>query len=152
MKALSIKQPWASLIVHGFKQVENRTWSTRFRGDIWIHAGKSIDREAMADVQAGIHPVTGAAMLFGGIDFPTGGIIGRATIVDCVDQSDDPFFVGPFGFVLENARPVEFRPCRGQLGFFEPGADWTPPDYLDGRGPMTDADRLQVDLFDRRGA
>src|SRR5690606_22562088 len=38
MKALSIKQPWASLIAHGIKDIENRTWSTKFRGRIYIHA------------------------------------------------------------------------------------------------------------------
>lgn len=38
MKALSIKQPWASLIAHGIKDIENRTWRTHFRGKIYIHA------------------------------------------------------------------------------------------------------------------
>jgi ASCH domain len=38
MKALSIKQPWASLIAHGIKDIENRTWKTKFRGRIFIHA------------------------------------------------------------------------------------------------------------------
>lgn len=38
MKALSIKQPWASLIAHGIKDIENRTWKTKFRGKIYIHA------------------------------------------------------------------------------------------------------------------
>lgn len=38
MKALSIKQPWASLIAHGIKDIENRTWKTHFRGKIYIHA------------------------------------------------------------------------------------------------------------------
>jgi hypothetical protein len=38
MKALSIKQPWASLIAHGIKNIENRTWRTHFRGKIYIHA------------------------------------------------------------------------------------------------------------------
>jgi len=43
MKALSIRQPWASLIMAGIKPVENRTWKTNFRGRIWIHAGKRYD-------------------------------------------------------------------------------------------------------------
>lgn len=38
MKALSIKQPWASLIAQGIKDIENRTWKTKFRGRIFIHA------------------------------------------------------------------------------------------------------------------
>ena len=42
MKALSIKQPWASLIAHGIKDIENRTWRTHFRGKIYIHASGQI--------------------------------------------------------------------------------------------------------------
>ncbi len=38
---LSIRQPWAWLIVNGYKDIENRTWSTRFRGKVLIHAGKN---------------------------------------------------------------------------------------------------------------
>lgn len=40
MKAISIKQPWASLIAHGIKDIENRNWRTHFRGKIYIHASK----------------------------------------------------------------------------------------------------------------
>ena len=43
MKAISIRQPWAWLIVHGYKDVENRTWATKYRGPILIHAGKTLD-------------------------------------------------------------------------------------------------------------
>lgn len=39
MKAITVKQPWASLIVHGIKDVENRTWKTNFRGRVLIHSG-----------------------------------------------------------------------------------------------------------------
>jgi hypothetical protein len=42
MKALSIKQPWAALIAHGIKDIENRTWKTKFRGKIYIHASGQI--------------------------------------------------------------------------------------------------------------
>jgi hypothetical protein len=42
--ALSIRQPWAWLIVNGFKDLENRSWSTAFRGPVWIHAGKAWGR------------------------------------------------------------------------------------------------------------
>lgn len=51
MKALSIKQPWASLIAHGIKDIENRTWRTHFRGKIYIHAcGKPLNRDTVHDV------------------------------------------------------------------------------------------------------
>lgn len=41
MKALTIRQPWASLIAHGVKTIETRSWSTEYRGPLAIHAGKS---------------------------------------------------------------------------------------------------------------
>jgi hypothetical protein len=131
LRALSIKQPWASLIVNGYKRIENRNWPTKFRGPVLIHASKSIDKEARNDVALGIHPVTGDALRFDGMDFPTEGIIGIATIVDCISQSNDPWYVGPFGFVMEDARPLPFRPCRGMLGFFKPDAVWSEPEFFD---------------------
>lgn len=48
-----------------------------------------------------------------------GGIIGVAEIVDCVETSDSPWFFGRYGFVLRNARPVEFFPVKGALQFFD---------------------------------
>ena len=49
-----------------------------------------------------------------------GGIVGEAEIVDCVTQSPSPWFVGEYGFVLRNAKPLPFEPCKGALGFFKP--------------------------------
>lgn len=121
--ALSIMQPWAGLIVHGLKDIENRSWPTRFRGPVLIHAGKKLDGDADDDVSAHIHPVTAEPMdasLFDGVTFPRGGIVGVAEIVDCVSTSASPWFVGDFGFVVRNARPLPFMPCRGALGFFKP--------------------------------
>ena len=43
MKGLTIKEPWATLITEGYKEYEFRTWKTKYRGDILIHAGKGID-------------------------------------------------------------------------------------------------------------
>ncbi len=125
-KALSIMQPWAWLIVNGHKCIENRGWPTRFRGPVAIHAGKKIDQSAHRDVSSGIHPVIGDRSLEG-LDYPgcyglqpqTGGIVGVAEIVGCVDDSDDEWFVGRFGFIIRNARPVPFIPVRGALGFFD---------------------------------
>ena len=49
MKALSIRQPWAAAIVQLGKNIENRTWATRFRGPILIHAAKTISRQDMLE-------------------------------------------------------------------------------------------------------
>lgn len=118
--ALSIMQPWAWLIVNRHKAIENRDWPTRFRGPVAIHAGKKVDRDTAEDVRNQIHPMTGYRQLFDLTgDFETGGIVGVAEIVDCVDKSDDVWFVGEFGFVLRNAQAIPFIPVKGALGFFD---------------------------------
>ena len=48
-----------------------------------------------------------------------GGIVGQATILDCVDHHSSEWFTGLYGFVMADAKPVPFIPCRGSLGFFE---------------------------------
>lgn len=119
--ALSIQQPWTWLIVHRFKKIENRSRRCHYRGPVLLHAGLKEDREAMVDVATNIHPVTGDKFAFPlPAWFDNGGIVGIADIVDCIDTSDDPYFVGPFGWVIDNARPLRFQPCRGMLGFFDP--------------------------------
>jgi ASCH domain len=56
MKALSIKQPWASLIAHGIKDIENRTWKTHFRGRIFIHASaKWFDKPKFDETHGNIY-------------------------------------------------------------------------------------------------
>ena len=49
MKALSIRQPWAWLILHGGKDIENRDWATRFRGRVLIHASKGVTQDEWSD-------------------------------------------------------------------------------------------------------
>lgn len=118
--ALSIMNPWAWLIVRGHKDIENRDWTTRFRGTIAVHAGKKLDRECSVELWAGRHPVTGAPVSYLLREaFSVGGIVGVVDIVDCVDRSNSEWFVGKHGFVLENARSVPFIPVRGALGFFK---------------------------------
>jgi hypothetical protein len=113
MKALSIKQPWAWLIVNGHKDIENREWSTKMRGKILIHAGKNIDRDGLRWIQSS-HPEINLPKTF-----ELGGIVGEATITDCVTKSVSPWFFGTFGFVFKDAKPLPFKPYKGQLGFFE---------------------------------
>ena len=117
--ALSIQQPWAWLIVNRHKKIENRSWRTDFRGPVSIHAGQKIDTYASSALRFGQHPVTGRELGFKRNTFERGGIVGVAEIVDCVTESDDPFFVGKYGFVIANARPIEFIPCKGALSFFK---------------------------------
>lgn len=117
---LSIRQPWAWLILHAGKDIENRHWPTRFRGRFLIHASKGVTRaehEDAADFALLSCGWKGAMPEWK--DYPLGGVVGEAEIVDCVRQSASPWFVGDFGFVLRNARPLPFRPLKGALGFFK---------------------------------
>lgn len=118
--ALSIQQPWSWLIVNGFKNIENRDWKTKFRGPVLIHAGKKLDEDAAMELSDGRHPVTGDVLLTG---FPSttsrGGIVGVAEIIDCIEHSHSPWFVGRYGFVLANARALPFMPLKGALSFFK---------------------------------
>src|SRR6516225_7625875 len=84
--ALSIKQPWASLVVHGLKTVEVRRWPTARRGRILIHAARVPDDrpEGWARVSAELGPL--AKQL--------GGIIGAAELADCVSYPTLEAFVG----------------------------------------------------------
>lgn len=119
MKALSIRQPWAWLIVNGHKDIENRDWYTNYRGTLLIHAGQKMYREdyLMAQEIAAKQ----------GIELPApdqlqmGGIVGMAVINGCVQESESPWFFGKHGFTLAGARPLAFRPYKGQLSFFETG-------------------------------
>ena len=116
MRALSIRQPWAWLVVNGYKDIENRTWSTNFRGRIYVHAG----RRTVTDD----YPEQREYLVQAGIAIPThlsrGAIVGEVTITGCLSGSDSPWFCGPYGFTLED--PVAYEtpiPYHGQLGFFQ---------------------------------
>lgn len=134
MNAISIKQPWASLIIEAGKDIENRGWHTAFRGPVLIHASKAVDRSAFESAFELVRskpvsvPVNWLMVEGEGSDktvddwiemLPRGGIIGRAEVMDCVRHSDSPWFVGPYGHVLANPRSLPFHACRGQLGYWD---------------------------------
>ena len=119
MIALSIRQPWASLILKAGKDIENRCWPTKVRGRILIHAAKGCTRDELEDALDFAEEACGTRY---SVDLKTiarGGIIGSVEIVDCVIKSDSPWFVGDFGFVLRDPKPLPFVPWKGQLGFFD---------------------------------
>ena len=122
--ALSIRQPWASLILLAGKDIENRTWEARVRGPILIHAAKGMTTreyvEAMTFARA-INP-WGINNLFDSLhpdNLPRGGIIGSVNLVACLHRSPSPWFQGPYGFALRDPKPLPFARLRGQLGFFD---------------------------------
>ena len=118
MKALSLTQPMAWAIFNG-KDVENRTWSTKFRGRVYIHASKGFNKEHYQWIMENENRLV--LQLPQVSDFIHGAIIGEVDIVDCVMYHTSWWFFGPYAFVLEN--PVAYKkpvPCRGMLNFFEP--------------------------------
>lgn len=120
MKAISIRQPWAWLILHRGKDIENRVWQTHFRGPVLIHASAGCTLQEYQDaaefVRREVHP---GIVLPPFHSLPRGGIVGQVEITNCVELSCSPWFVGPYGFMLANPKPLEFKPCRGMLKFFE---------------------------------
>lgn len=126
MKVITVKQPFATLIAEGLKEYEFRTWRTKFRGDILIHAGKGIDKKAMERYK---HL---------NLDYPSGKIIAKATITDCVYVDDnlkeelqkkDPLvYYGilrkdsdwdGYGFKLENIEKIEPIEINGKLSLWD---------------------------------
>lgn len=72
MKVLTIRQPWASLIMAGLKEYEFRSWKTNYRGELLIHAGKTIDKEAERRLKKYLPDV-----------LPTEQILGKVELIDC---------------------------------------------------------------------
>ena len=125
MKCITIKQPFASLIAEGLKEYEFRTWRTNYRGKILIHAGKTIDKKAMEKFERY------------NLKYPTGCIIAKANLTDCI-KVDDEFkkvlkeenelvYSGvlnnkdctEFGFKLENVEKIKNIEVNGKLSLWE---------------------------------
>ena len=117
MKALSLQQPWAELILSGRKTIETRTWNTKFRGEFFIHASKQTDKKICKKV---------------GVEDPvTGCLVGKATLVSVKAYKNAKEFAKDkkkhlafskfkdYGYILTNVKRIKPRPYKGQLGFFE---------------------------------
>ena len=119
MKALSIKQPFAELILQGRKKIEIRRWNTNFRGQFLIHSSKNPDEKAM--------------QIFGFNDLPCGFIVGKAELADVKHYQNEKEFNkdkdlhlaspewGMYGFILKNPKKIKPIRCRGNLGFWVKG-------------------------------
>ncbi|HGN3115140.1 TPA: hypothetical protein ACKRQV_001224 [Pseudomonas aeruginosa] len=122
-KALSIRQPWATMIIFLGKDCENRTWHTRFRGRFLVHASQSRSRSEWLDAIRFARDVCGISTeLLDQVcrfdQLPRGGIIGSVELVDSVDRSESRWYMGEKGFLLRDPQPMPFVPCAGRLGFF----------------------------------
>ncbi len=125
MKVITIKQPFATLIAEGMKEYEFRTWRTKYRGEILIHAGKGVDKKAMEKFKD-YH-----------FNYPSGAIIAKVTLTDCVEiddnmrkvlQAKNPLVYGSvikhtewkgYGFQLENVSKIDPIPINGKLSLWD---------------------------------
>lgn len=119
MRAISVWQPWAWLIVYGYKPVENRTWSLTYKGPLVIHAGKRLGREQQKDYDDICRTFPDLIPRMPKLkDMDFGGVVGTVNMVDCVTQHPSPWFHGPFGFVFTDAEVTQFAPFPGKQGLF----------------------------------
>ena len=126
MIALSIRQPWAWLIVNGYKDVENRTrFALKYRGQpILIHAGKAMTKDdyraCVLFVNAAIPDRKFTIPPYHELRQQCGGIVGQATIRGCGDcDYPSPWWTGGVWWLMKDAKPLPFHPCAGTLGFFD---------------------------------
>ena len=133
MKALSLTQPWATLVASGAKSIETRSWYTPYRGPLAIQAAKSFPRDCRelcleapfrnAIVAAGIHFIA---------HLPLGMMLATCELVDCVrtemirdsiDETERAFgdySNRRYAFVLRNIKPLAVcEPVKGALGLWE---------------------------------
>lgn len=126
MRTLSIRQPWAWLIVHGHKDVENREWATQYRGPLLIHASKTLAKAEYLRQRAEIEQAFGITVP--ALDaVPLGGIVGVVQLADCAAHSDSPWYTGAVAWVLRQPMQLPFAPCKGGLGLFHTRLDTLGP-------------------------
>lgn len=124
MKVITVKQPFATLIAEGLKEYEFRTWKTKYRGDLLIHAGKGIDKKAMKKYAEY------------NLEYPNGCIIAKVELVDCIEiddktreklKSKNPLVYSNiiknkewkgYGFKLKNIKKVKPIPIKGKLSLW----------------------------------
>jgi hypothetical protein len=137
VRALSLRQPWCTIVLFHGKRIENRRWNTSFRGPFLIHAAKAMTRREFDEALECARQVLGDKCptereLRDQLKF--GGIVGRARLVDVVPplrnlslDLGDAYrgvdqrwhFPDQHGFVLTDVEPLPFKECTGHLSFFE---------------------------------
>ena len=122
MKALTVKEPWASLIINGYKEYEFRSWKTNYRGRILIHAGLTLEEDESKNFKDY------------NLNYGKGEIIGEATLTDCIlvtdKLEDDLYKLNPlvyakskhsrvYAWKLEDIKVYNRRiPSKGRLGLW----------------------------------
>ena len=124
MKVLSIKEPWASLIMNGTKKIETRSWKTKYRGEIYIHASLSKAKITKSEVYE----------LIKDMNFKCGYIICKCNLVDCIYMTNEyvndmktnhyeeyicgHYEVGRYAWIVEDVKVIEPIEAKGKLGLW----------------------------------
>ena len=116
-KALSIRQPWVELIIRGRKSIEVRSWATRHRGELWLHASSRKDIPLLKRFNLATDDLT------------FGTLVGVCELYDCVEFTDDNWDLwriqhlndGPlqkpqYAWLLRNPIRIIPKPFKGRLG------------------------------------
>ena len=120
MKVITLKQPWATLIAEGYKKYEFRSWKTNYRGELYIHAGKGIDKKAMKKFE------------YLNLEYPQSKILAKITLKDCIlldekvgekIQNENSLIYGyhtdGYAWVLENVQKLNIQETiNGKLGLW----------------------------------
>ncbi len=132
VKTISVRQPWAWLIVNGYKTVENRSRSLGdLCGPLLIHAGQTLtegDYDACSLFLIS-HPLIAhlGSKLPARQDLDVGGIVGQVNVLAKIenwpgvfkdDALESAWYTGDIGYWLSHAKPLPFKKCKGKLGAF----------------------------------
>lgn len=115
---ISIRQPWAWLVIHGGKDIENRDWASSYRGPLAIHAAKGMTKDEYEDAVAFVAKIAPSVVIPPPNQLVRGAVIGIVDMDGCTSQRTSPWFMGFYGHIYRNPRAIEPVPVRGQLGFF----------------------------------
>lgn len=119
MMALTLIRPWNVLVSKGIKKIENRTWGpgNRLREGEWfaIHAGNKFDPDCIPFAQE--LGVTIDAFDSRCVE-TKGAIVAVCLYAGCVTRSEDPWFFGPYGWVLEEVAAIDPVECKGGQGLW----------------------------------
>lgn len=122
MKAISLWQPWASLMGAGSKTIETRGWKTNYRGDLLICSTKNgLSKKAFNE--------TVKELGFEELEYPLGQALCVVNLYDVIPTSELDFYEigeehlgdyspGRFGWLTDNSRPIKPFPVKGQQGLF----------------------------------
>lgn len=132
MKVISVKEPFATLIMNGDKLIETRSWKTNYRGELFIHAsGKSLAKEFLTN--------DFVIDFIKDMDMNYGNIICKVNLIDCIymdtkfiehikrnkkEYNYGEYKIGRYAWVFNNVEPIYPIPTKGKLNIWNYDSDY----------------------------